>query len=193
MLRTDNTEESAGDDTAEMEFLSDAFAIATDAAMPVSVFEDLPSPSTRRLARMPDPIKLFRYGATSLLALGISEVTLLALFANGVGATSAAFVANLAGTAPSYLLSRYWIWPGADRRRAGRQVLAYWIISVLSMTLSSFATGAVSAHTPRERVLHLTVLASAYLLISLALWIAKYLVYESAIFRPAVNEDVRTL
>ena len=72
---------------------------------------------------------------------------------------------------------------GADRRRAGRQIVAYWLVSLVSMTISSVATGVVSGTAPRDRVLHLAILGSGYLVISFVLWIAKYLVYESAIFR----------
>jgi putative flippase GtrA len=138
----------------------------------------------RLIGRVPDWKKVARYGSTSILALAISEVTLLLLFANGVvGATSAALLANLSGTIPSYLLSRYWIWPYADRRRAGRQATLYWIVSIVSMFISSVVTGQISHHTPRERVLHLCILASTYLLISLVLWVAKYIVYERTIFK----------
>lgn len=189
ILRTDSTEESTQEGSGGADHLSDSLAVAGVEELPSAAFDDAAPPITRLLARIPDPMKLVRYGATSCLALGISEVTLLVLYANGLGATAAAFLANLAGTVPSYLLSRYWIWPGADRRRAGRQVLAYWILSIISMTISSFATGAVSAHAPRERVVHLTVLASGYLIISLIMWVAKYLVYETAIFRPATAQE----
>jgi putative flippase GtrA len=138
----------------------------------------------RLIGGVPDWKKVARYGSTSILALAISEATLLLLFANGVvGATSAALLANLSGTIPSYLLSRYWIWPHADRRRAGRQATLYWVVSIISMFISSVVTGQISHHTPKERVLHLCVLASSYLLISLVLWIAKYIVYERTIFK----------
>ena len=56
------------------------------------------------------------------------------------------------------------------------------------MAISSFATGQISHHTPRDRVLHLTVLAGSYLLISLVLWIAKYVVYEQTVFKDDAAE-----
>ena len=62
--------------------------------------------------------QLFRYGATSLLALTISECTLLILVAMNTNATIAALAANAAGIVPSYLLSRYWIWPDIRQQRA---------------------------------------------------------------------------
>ena len=70
--------------------------------------------------------KLFRYTATSGIALGISEIVLIALFwSKTFNATVSAMIATLAGTVPSYLLSRYCIWANACRTRGGRQVVLY--------------------------------------------------------------------
>jgi len=127
--------------------------------------------------------RLLRYGATSVISLGISEAVLLVLSdKTALGAASAALIANLAGTGPSYLLSRYWIWPEADRRRVGRQVVLYWVISLISMGLSSVTLGVVADHVPEERMEHVLLLGAAYLAISLILWAAKYVSYRSIIF-----------
>lgn len=130
--------------------------------------------------------RLFRYAATSVICLGISEVVVLSLQdSTSLGPISAALVANVAGCLPSYLLSRYWIWPEADRRRVGRQFVLYWAISFASMGLSSVTYGVVAAHVPRERIEHIVFLGSAYLVISLVLWVAKYLGYRSFCFSGA--------
>ena len=89
-----------------------------------------------------DHRRIFRYAATSLIALAVSEVCLVALDAEtAMGATLAALLANFAGTAPSYLLSRYWIWSEADRRRPARQVVLYWTTSLVSMGISRIMYG----------------------------------------------------
>jgi putative flippase GtrA len=130
--------------------------------------------------------RLFRYSATSLFSLGISEVCLVALAAKtGLGATSVALIANITGTVPSYLLSRYWIWSEADRRRTGRQVALYWLTSLVSMVISSFTTGAVAHQVHVHHVLRLVLLGAVYLVVSLVLWVAKYVAYQTLIFRPA--------
>lgn len=129
--------------------------------------------------------RLFRYGATSVIALGISEAVLLLVSdTTSLGAASAALVANVAGTGPSYLLSRYWIWPDADRRRVGRQLVLYWVISLISMGLSSITLGVVADHVPHTRIVHLALLGAAYLAISVILWVAKYASYRAFIFTP---------
>jgi putative flippase GtrA len=127
--------------------------------------------------------RIVRYGATSVLALGISEVVLVAVTeSTDLGGASSALLANIAGTVPSYLLSRYWIWPEADRRRVGRQVALYWVISLISMGLSSATIGLVADHVPRTRVLHVLLLGGAYLVVSFILWVAKYVSYRRLIF-----------
>jgi putative flippase GtrA len=126
--------------------------------------------------------RVIRYSAVSLLALGVSEVTLLLLVGNKVGATVAAIVANLAGTVPSYLLSRYWIWSDAERERVGRQVVLYWLTSALSMLISSAATGLCSVLIRNTGTARLVLLGGTYLGISLVLWVAKYAVYQYLIF-----------
>ncbi len=127
--------------------------------------------------------RLVRYGATSVLAFGVSEITLVVLYGRGLlGATAAALAANLAGTVPSYLLSRYWIWREAPRRRVGRQIVLYWTVSAVSIAASSIATGLVAAVVPRAAPFHVAIVAAGFLVISVVLWLAKYAVYERVVF-----------
>lgn len=128
--------------------------------------------------------RLFRYGATSVIALVVSEICLVTIDAEtAVGVTVATVAANLAGTVPSYVLSRYWIWSEADRARAGRQVALYWLVSLVSMALSSIAMGAIAHENHERHILRLLVLGAFYLVVSIALWVAKYVAYHTVIFR----------
>lgn len=128
--------------------------------------------------------RLLRYSLTSGVALGVSEATLLGLYSTRTfGATTAAFLANLVGTLPSYLLSRYWIWRQADRRRVGRQVVLYWLISFVSMAITSLATGAITEAAPSGHEAHVIVAGIGFLLVSVVLWVAKYVVYQQFVFQ----------
>jgi putative flippase GtrA len=125
-----------------------------------------------------------RYATTSVVAFGVSEITLLLLYGNAVAsATVSAVIANLAGTVPSYFMSRYWIWKNADRSRAGRQVVLYWATSVLFITLTSVATGAIARLAPVGHPLHLEVVAVGFPAVTILFWIAKLFVYQRIIFR----------
>jgi putative flippase GtrA len=136
-----------------------------------------------RLIGSPRVQKLFRYALTSGVATGISEVTLLALYASGfLGATGSAVVANLAGTVPSYLLSRYWIWPEADRSGAARQMGLYWFTSLVSLVFSTAGTSLAGAHAPAGHTAHVIMVGSAYIGTVAILWVAKFVVYQRFIF-----------
>jgi|SRR5579871_6493378 len=134
-----------------------------------------------------------RYGVTSIVALGVSEATLLIIIATHLtGATVAAAIATFSGMLPSYLLSRYWIWPEADRQRTGRQVALYWSISIVAMLITSFATGFVAHHSPARGVERVAVVGLGFLGINLVLWVAKYVAYQKVVFRPAAPANSPT-
>jgi putative flippase GtrA len=126
---------------------------------------------------------MVRYGATSVVAFAVSEITLLALYGWRVtGVTTAALVGNLAGTVPSYLMSRYWIWSEAPRARVGRQVAMYWSTSAVSIAGTSLATGAVTKLAPPGHHFHLAVAGIAFLLVNVIFWFAKFEIYQKIIF-----------
>ncbi len=136
--------------------------------------------SPRRRAQI---ARLARYAATSGVAFGVSETTLLILYGNDVvNATVAAVIANLAGTVPSYFMSRYWIWKDAARTRVGRQVVLYWTTSVVCMAVTSLATGAIASLAPAGHRFHLAVVAVGFPAVTLVFWLAKFVVYQHVIF-----------
>lgn len=127
--------------------------------------------------------RLVRYAATSLVAFGVSEATLLILYGNGVlDATVAAFAANLAGTVPSYFMSRYWIWRDASRSRVGRQVVLYWSTSIACIAGTSLATGAIANLVPTGHRFHLAIVGIGFLAVSVTFWLAKFAIYQRLIF-----------
>jgi len=137
-------------------------------------------------ARLTWPViwRVVRYGLTSVIALGISEVTLLVIVATHLtGATVAAAIASLVGVLPSYLISRYWIWPEADRTRTGQQVAVYWAISIVSIALTSFGTGFIAHHTPEKGAAHVAVVGIGFPILNLILWVAKYFLYHLVVFK----------
>ena len=127
--------------------------------------------------------KLARYAGTSVVAFGVSETTLLVLYGSGIlNPTVDAFLANLAGTVPSYFLSRFWIWREASRTRVGRQVVLYWLTSLLCMVVTSLTAGGLAEIAPDGRAVHLVVVGVGFFVVGFVLWVAKFLVYEHVIF-----------
>ena len=128
--------------------------------------------------------RLARYATTSGVAFGVSEATLLILYGSGVmNATVAAVFANLAGTVPSYLMSRYWIWRDAPRTRVARQVALYWATSISCIALTSLSTGAIASLAPPGHRSHLAVVAVGFPVVMITFWFAKFVLYQRVIFR----------
>lgn len=143
-----------------------------------------------RSAWAPRLRRLGRYAVTSVVATVISETTLLLLYGAGVlGGGSSAVVASLAGTVPSYLMSRYWIWPEADRRHVARQATAYWITALVSLVLSGLGTAAAARLAPPGHTAHMVVVGVCYVGIYGSLWLAKFVLYQGVLFRPAREPD----
>jgi putative flippase GtrA len=141
-----------------------------------------PSAGTHRLDQA-GIARLARYAATSGIAFGVSEATLLFLYGfNLTTATVAALIANLAGTVPSYLLSRYWIWRDAARERVLRQVILYWAVSITCIAVTSLLTGALASLAPAGHPFHLMVVAIGFPVITLTFWLIKYFLYQRVIF-----------
>ena len=133
--------------------------------------------------------RLARYSASSIVAFAVSEAILLILYGTGVlGATAAALVANLVGTLPSYLMSRYWIWKEAPRTRVGRQVVMYWATSFACIAGTSLATGAIANLAPPGHRFHLAIVGVGFLVVSLVFWLAKFVIYQRVIFPVAPSE-----
>ncbi len=127
--------------------------------------------------------RLVRYSATSVFAFGVSETTFLILYGSGaVNATIAALLASLAGTIPSYLMSRYWIWKNARRTRVARQVALYWTTSVTCIALTSLATGAIARIVPAGHPFHLVVAGVGFMVVNLVFWLGKFALYQRVIF-----------
>lgn len=132
----------------------------------------------------------WRYAVTSVVSTVVSEGVLLVLYGSRVAdAAVAAVAATVAGTVPSYAMSRYWIWPDADRRGRGRQVAGYWVVAFVSLGISSLLTGAAAAVAPTGRVTRLVVVGAAYVGTYGLLWIAKFAVYERLLFRPVPPQE----
>ena len=133
-----------------------------------------------------------RYAVTSLVATGVSEAVLLAVYGGHLlGASAASVVASLAGMIPSYAMSRFWIWPEADRRHPGRQAAGFWVVGVASLVASSLMTGIAAALAPSGHTIHVAVVGVAYVGTYGALWILKFGVYQRFLFRPVAAAAAR--
>jgi putative flippase GtrA len=127
--------------------------------------------------------KVAKYASTSVLSTVISEVTLLILYSTRLaGAAEAAVAATITGGILSYVLSRYWIWPHADRSRPGRQLVWYWVIAFVGLVASTWVTGETASHADEKGVLRVAVVGLAYLATYATLWVVKFVLYQRLLF-----------
>ena len=129
--------------------------------------------------------RLIRYAGTSVASTVTSELVLLALFGfHRASAAQSAVAATAVGRLLSYLLSRYWIWADADRSHPARQMTLYWVITLLGLGISTWATSEVAAHTVGAGTLRTGLVGVVYLATYVALWVVKFGLYQKLLFRP---------
>jgi putative flippase GtrA len=120
-----------------------------------------------------------RYLAISVFSTAITQV-LIFLFVDGFGWHGA--VANVAAvcisSVPSYLLNRRWVWRKVGAHSLSREVAPFWLMNLLGLALSTIFA-AIAYH-----------IWGTGLAVSLAnmagfgvLWIAKFLVLDTYLFR----------
>jgi putative flippase GtrA len=126
------------------------------------------------------------YTAGSVVAAVCSEAAFAACYGWGHTGTTAASAAGFVGGAvPNYYLNRRWAWKdrrGGDRRR---EVLLYAMVALTSFAASAVATGwaeHAAVHVTASRGWRVALTAAAYLAVSGVFFVAKFVVYEVAVF-----------
>jgi putative flippase GtrA len=134
--------------------------------------------------RTPALLKLWRYGAGSVVAFVTSVVVYYAFFSWAhLGAIGSTWVAFVAGAVPNWILNRRWAWEKKGREGVARESALYVLVSIVSLVASSAATKATalavvhSSHTARDLLVTFSYMASV-----VVLSVLKYLVYDRFVF-----------
>jgi len=133
--------------------------------------------------RSPKGTKLFRYVMGSVITTIVSFAVLTLVF--GVfhwwGAVASTVFANVVATVPAYWLNRTWTWGKAGRSDLWREVIPFWVLSILGIAIS-MVTASLAADLGRDHHLHqlleLVVVDGANLAAYGVLFIGKYLVFN---------------
>jgi putative flippase GtrA len=124
-----------------------------------------------------------KYSAASVVATVISQAAFALCYWFGTAALVASLVAWVTGTVPSYLMNRRWTW--GHRNPAGRDLLPYAIIVVVSAVLAAIVT-TVTDHLVQDRIdshAWQTVLVSgSYLGTYGVLFILKFVLFDRYVF-----------
>ncbi|WP_424184367.1 GtrA family protein [Actinokineospora sp. G85] len=123
-----------------------------------------------------------RYTAASLLATGVSQLVLVAVYAVGeqdaVVATLAAFAA---GAVPHFVLVRWWAWGQRGVPKLTGQLTGYLVTTAIGGAITVALTGLADwavAPLIDDRVLRAVVLNATYVVSGLPVFLAKYAVFD---------------
>ena len=139
---------------------------------------------TARVLRGTSLKSLFsRYTASSIVALAVSELTLVACYGTGlVGAGAAAVIAFFAGAVPNYLLNRSWVWRRTRRVGLAREFAPYVLISLAALLLALLGVSVAARVAPGGHAVRTAFVAIAYLVVNGVLFVAKFLAYHLLLF-----------
>jgi putative flippase GtrA len=127
----------------------------------------------------PSRIRLARYTVASAVATGISQVVLLVVYGvTPLDATTASTIAFLAGSAPHFLMVRYWAWPAGKLRSQLTTYLTVTLIGgVASIALTTVAEQLVLPLLPSGGW-QAVALTLSYLAASGPVFLAKFAVFD---------------
>lgn len=130
--------------------------------------------------------KALRYCAVSAVNVVVGLSTLAyALEALDLTPAIANLTAWMVSTGPAYLLSRYWVWQQLGANSVKSEILPFWIIAFVGLTLSTGTISLLGMITDNTPVLMLSTVV-AYGVV----WVAKYLVLDGLLWPKAGDESV---
>lgn len=130
---------------------------------------------------------LAKYSTVSVIALGVSELTLVGLFGlAGWSATTANIVACVTGGVPSYVLNRRWVWQRTGRSHLRNEVLPFWVLAFVGLAVTTsvayvaenWSETQVDSHFWRTAVVATAALGGAFIV-----WIGKFVAFNAFVFR----------
>jgi putative flippase GtrA len=125
-----------------------------------------------------------KYALGSVIAFTASNVVFALFYVIGVGTTSCSVAGFMAGAIPNWILNRRWAWQWEGRAPA-RQVIGYIAVSIVVLVTTSAATGWTNSHVqsiPQGHGLRLLIVTASYVAVTVALFIAKFGIYEYWVF-----------
>src|SRR5579863_7092542 len=90
--------------------------------------------------------RITRYTLTSIVAAVTSAIVFAILYVMGVGTTACSIVAFVAGAIPNWILNRRWALRVQGRIAFGREILAYVVVSALTLFITAETTAWTQRH-----------------------------------------------
>jgi putative flippase GtrA len=134
--------------------------------------------------RTPAALRMWRYGAGSVVAFVTSVVVLFVLSWLKWGAITATVIAFLAGAVPNWVLNRRWAWQRRGREGVVAETTLYVIVSIVALVVSSAADKftAIEASHLRNQLEKSVLVTFAYMFSVVLLTMLKYVAYDRLVF-----------
>jgi putative flippase GtrA len=139
----------------------------------------------RRVRRSSLGTRITRYTIGSIVAATTSAVVFAILYVLKASTTECSVVAFVAGAIPNWYLNRRWAWALTGKIAFGREVVAYIVVSALTLLASSEATGWTSHQVqslPSHYGIRVTLVTGSYLAVFGILFVIRFAIYELWIF-----------
>jgi putative flippase GtrA len=129
--------------------------------------------------------RITRYTLGSAIAAATSAVVFALLYVGGLGTTVCSVCAFVAGAIPNWILNRRWAWKVQGKIAIGREVVAYVVVSVLTLVATTESTAWTQRHVqtiPAHHGIRVLLVTASYLAVFAILFVARFAVYEFWIF-----------
>lgn len=135
--------------------------------------------------RTPAVLRMWRYGAGSVVAFVTSVVVLFACqYWFGFGAISSTVIAFFAGAIPNWMLNRRWAWQRRGREGVVTETTLYVIVSAValgvSVAIDKFV--AIEASHLKNQLEKSLLVTFAYMFSVVLLTVLKYVAYDRLVF-----------
>ena len=131
--------------------------------------------------------KMVRYSMVSVVAVPVGEIgILIGLVVFGMSAGWAGLFGNACGSVPSYYLNRTWVWGKNGRSHLMKEIVPFWIITVIGVLFAGWVVHLAGTWTTRH---HWNGLGKSVLLLSAnlaafgVLWVGKYILFNKVLFK----------
>jgi len=137
------------------------------------------------IMRSPLSARITRYTLGSVVAALTSAIVFAILYVIGLSTTACSVIAFIAGAVPNWILNRRWAWRIKGQIAFGREIVAYVIVSALTLVVTSETTAWTSRHVqsiPAHHGIRALLVTGSYLAVFAVLFAARFAVYEVWIF-----------
>lgn len=127
--------------------------------------------------------RMIRYASTSaILVVGTQILILAFLSLTEWAAWRVNLTATMLVSVPAFLLNKYWVWGKSGRAHLRREVIPFWVFTVLGWAFSTGAVNLADANTEQETLAHTLAVMLASVFGFGVLWVVKYVFLDKIMF-----------